>query len=71
MSGFFSRKTLKQMLLYFMVGVYEWAAGWEIFKHIPVAQWIAYGSVSLGIGMTGFVIRKYAVFPEERARAKT
>lgn len=66
MTSFFSRKTLKQLVLYFLVGVYEYAVGYELFRHIHLASWIAFGVQSIAVGFTAFLMRKFFVFQEEK-----
>ena len=66
MSDFFSMKTLRQLVLYFVVGVYEFGAGWLVFKHIRLPQLDAFGAQSMLIGFTAFLLRKYVVFPEAK-----
>lgn len=65
MTAFFSRKTLKQLVLYFLVGIYEYVVGYELFKHIRLASWIAFGAQSMVVGFTAFLMRKYLVFADE------
>jgi hypothetical protein len=62
MQGFWSRRTLYQLVAYGVVGVYEYLAGYVLFSHIPLPQFLAFGVQSAFIGFTAFLMRKYWVF---------
>ncbi|MDG6949165.1 MAG: hypothetical protein JRM77_04820 [Nitrososphaerota archaeon] len=61
--GFFSRKTLSQMLGYGAVGLVEWGLGYLIFSHLSFMQgYLAFGVQSLVVGLVAFYLRKVWVF---------
>ena len=62
-SAFFSKRTLYQLVAYFLVGIFEWFTGFYIFHHLGhITGFFAFGTQSLVVGFIAFLLRKYLVF---------
>jgi len=60
---FFSKKTLYQMVAYFLVGIFEWFTGFYLFHHLGhLTGFFAFGVQGLVVGFVAFLLRKYLVF---------
>jgi len=53
-AAFFSIHTFNQMILYALVGLYEWVGGYEILNHLPISGFFAFGIQSAVVGFTCF-----------------
>jgi ABC-type multidrug transport system permease subunit len=61
--AFFSRRTLYQLIAYWLVGVFEWFVGFYLFKHLGFTSgFFAFGIQSVIVGFIAFLLRKYLVF---------
>jgi len=61
--AFFSKRTLYQLIAYFLVGIFEWFTGFYIYHHLEhLTGFIAFGIQSIIVGFIAFLLRKYLVF---------